>query len=570
MTQQSYDEVQDNDEQAIIPPGLLLGVAGLALVAALAVSLVNGALGVGGWAALAISLLSLVLLVVLAPGRVVGALTGRTLRFGGTSILFTLIFLAVLVVLYWFVGQQNWEVDVSQTNEFSLSTSNRQVLTTYAADPTLPEIEVLGFYSADQTDRRERVEALLEDYEAVSGGKISYRFIDPDRNPQLAALYNLPEQFNQARQFGGSPSVLVVRDPSVEEPDAAEIVDTSAGFEQAALTNTILQVSTPGDFRAYFLSVEEGLSIADTSPAGLGNLSGRLQNVFGWTVEEVSLFQLAATESEFTLLEPGADGEVLIVPGGAQALAEPEAEFLVDYLEQGGDVILMAAPDIEQAALASTETLNTYLVENFGLSFGSGVILDQQQSFQSADFIVVDSLSSANFITQNVPPNAVLVAPFSRPIELAEVVPTDVQVFDLAQSSQASYLKSVEELLQNEDFQATEEDPAGPFTVLAAAENTQTGGSVVLFGSYGTATNQFDQFQEAANSQIVQNSLVWATDFDEFVQEIPQVTNLDLTPADAPVVADNQQLNLISFVSLFLLPFGVLAIGGLVWSLRRR
>jgi len=316
--------------------------------------------------------------------------------------------------------------------------------------------------------------------------------------------------------------------------------------------------------------VEEGLSIADTSPAGLGNLSGRLQNVFGWTVEEVSLFQLAATESEFTLLEPGTDGEVLIVPGGAQALAEPEAEFLVDYLEQGGDVILMAAPDIEQAALASTETLNTYLVENFGLSFGSGVILDQQQSFQSADFIVVDSLSSANFITQNVPPNAVLVAPFSRPIELAEVVPTDVQVFDLAQSSQASYLKSVEELLQNEDFQATEEDPAGPFTVLAAAENTQTGGSVVLFGSYGTATNQFDQFQEAANSQIVQNSLVWATDFDEFVQEIPQVTNLDLTPADAPVVADNQQLNLISFVSLFLLPFGVLAIGGLVWSLRRR
>ena len=81
--------------------------------------------------------------------------------------------------------------------------------------------------------------------------------------------------------------------------------------------------------------------------------------------------------------------------------------------------------------------------------------------------------------------------------------------------------------------------------------------------------NQFDQFQNAANAQIVQNSLVWATNFNDFVEEIPQVTNLDQTPAEAALVADNQQLNTINLISLFVLPFGVLALGGFVWSLRR-
>ena len=486
MTEQQND-VQ-HQEQPIIPPGVLLGISGLSLLAALGVLLINGALGVGGWAALAIFLLSLILLVVLAPQKVVGALTGRTLRFGGTSVLFTVIFLAALMILYWFVGLQGWEYDVSQTNEFSLSDSNRQALATYAADPSLPAVEIIGFYSADQVDRRERVEALLADYTRVSDGKISYRFVDPDRNPQLAARYNLPEQFNQARQVGGSPSVLVVRNPEIDEPDAAEIVDTSGGFEQALLTNTILAATTPGDFRAYFLNVEEGLSITDTSGAGVSNVADRLQNVFNWTVEDVTLFELAAAESEFNLLDESADGEVLVVPGGAQALGEQETAFLTDYMDAGGDVVFLAAPDIDQQALASTEPLNTYLAENYGLQFGTGVILDQQQSFQSPDFVVVDSFSSSNFITTNAAQNTVLVSPFTRPIELTETPPTDVQVFDLAQTSATSYLKPTDELLNSEQFQQGEEDPSGPFTMLAAAENTATDSKVVLFGSYGVAT----------------------------------------------------------------------------------
>jgi len=317
LQQNETVEAPSNDapEAPIIPPPVLLAVAGIALLLGVSVALVNGAFGVVGWASLAIALLSLVLLVVLAPQQVVDALAGRTFRFGGTSVLVTVIFLAVLITTYWFIDT----LDITDA------------VGVYAADPTLPSVEILAFFDAAGATNRERVETLLEDYVSASDGKISYTVVNPNRQPL------------EANRYGAANGSLVVRNPEVDDPEAAEVIQTNFGFEQTTLTNAILGVSASGDFRAYIISVEEGLSIENAQPEGASDFVDVLQTRFNWDIQEAALIDFVAEESELEL-GTGADGEVLVILGGSQELSQIETDFITDYLDNGGNLVMFKLP----------------------------------------------------------------------------------------------------------------------------------------------------------------------------------------------------------------------------------
>lgn len=543
--------------QPIIPPSVLLGVAGVALLIALAVVLVQGSFGVIGWAALATTVLALVLLVLLAPQAVVDALAGRTFRFGGTSILVTLVFLAVLITVYWFTVTMNWTVDLTQTDQYSLNEQNADAIQQLAVDPASPPVEIIGFFDSAQPDQRERTEILLREYEDAGNGKITYRFINPDRQPLEAQRYN------------ATSGSLVVRNTTNDDPEAAEVINTGFGFEQTSLTNAILSVSAAGDFQAFFLEVEDGLSIDAQGGEGLSDLTGILVDRFNWDIQQVSLLDFTSEDSELELNSSAIDGEVVVIVGGSQQLSTLETDFLIEYIDNGGSLVIFASPDIDEPSLASSEELNTYLSENFGLSYESNIILDPQQSIQSLDTIYATSFGSGTFVTANIPRNSLVIAPFARSIAIAEETPANVQTYNLVRTGSDAYAKTIEEL-RGENVEREDDDPQGPLTIAAAAENTETGARIVLFGSSTIPVNQLSLVQNAANLQISFNALVWATGFDTFIEGIPQITELDFNPADVPVTADTQQLNLINMISLFVLPFGMLAIGGVVWFTRRR
>ncbi len=553
------DADDDGIDEPIIPPNLLVGLTIAGIVVAFVTLLLQGQLGVIGYASLVVGVISLVALIVTAPRVLLDAMSGRTFRFGGTSVLVTLIFIIMLMVVYWFVAELDLEYDLTQTDEFSLNEDAQPVLTSLGADPNVGPIEILGFYDSRQLNEQGRTEALLRDYERISGGKITYDFVNPDRSPLVA------------EQFGAQGGQLVVVGQTVEgerDVDNAEVVDTRFAFDQNQLTNAVLAVSASGDFRGYFLSVTDGISIDDPSLGGVGDLRDILVNSFNWQVEEFSYLDVIAPDSEIELGAPTVDGEVLTIVGGSQELGEDELAFITDYVDAGGSLVIFAAPSVDGPSLASTEALNSYLAENFGLSFGETIVLDTTQAYQVAEVPVVTDFDRANFITQTLDPNAVIVFPLTRTIEVAEATPENVTVVELASTSGASYGKSVEQLIAQEVEQVGE-DPDGPFVVMAAADNSDTGARVVLVGSQEVPTNQWALVQQTGNQQISFNALVWATRFDEFFEEIPRVDQFDVRPQDQPVFATADTLRTISFISVFLLPLSVLGLGVAVWWLRR-
>ncbi len=557
MAEQLPDMTPEHPEP-IIPPQYLLILAGVAFLVALVVALTQAEFSVVGYGALAFGVLALIAWALMAPDQARAALSGRTARFGGLSFLVTIILISALIVVYIFVRNQNLRVDLTQRDEFSLNEASEEAISTYGADPTVPPVKIVAFYSSLQAGRRDQDSVLFEDYVRSSGGKISYEFIDLNRNPAAAQQYGITQD--------GQIAVVAAADDGTPDIENAELVSF---FSQDDLTNAILKVSAGGDFRVYVMRVEGGISALPNELGSMSELVTGLSEQLDWNVQDVSILDLARPESEITLNDPNADGEVMLIVGGTEPLAEQELEIVTNYLDTGGQVVIFAGDSLntEEQSLATDEALSQYLFDNFGLRFRNDVVLDNVQAFQTPLNPVATDLDPTHFITTAAvePGQTGVIFSLARSIEVADAAPENVTVSPIIRSSESAYGETdFQSVIEGTPAQSDEE-LAGPVVLGAVAENAQTGAKVILFGSTSLVLDQLTQLQSlgVGNLQIAFNALIDATDYNDFFQRTTVVSQQ--RPQDTPIFADAQTLRTINFITLILLPFGVLAIGILVW-----
>ncbi|MCB9450560.1 MAG: Gldg family protein [Anaerolineaceae bacterium] len=558
MTQQTPNST-NSEPEVFIPSSFMLILAGLGLIVALVVKLTQPEFGVVGWGGLGLAGLALLAWVLLDPAQAKAILTGRTAKYGGTTVVVTVVFIGALVAIYAIVKQQSWRLDLTQLDFFSLNDQNRAVIEGLAIDPNAPDIRILAFYGTAQAGQRDQDSVLFDDYVAASQGKISYEFVDPDKNLIEAQAYDI--------QRAGQLAVVPLDAAGEPDTENAERVDF---VSQEELTNAIIRVAASGDFRAYFLVVQDGLGLTDTGAGGLSTLNDNLTQRLNWTSQEVSFFDLTGPDSAVNLNDPAADGVVLVVVGGSAPLPDNQLKTITDYLDAGGDMVLFASPSNADGSLnlATADNLSEYLWTHYGLLINNDVILDTTQAFSSGLEPVAQDFNQNHFITGILAgvdqPRMVFEVPHT--IDIAPTLPDNVTVTELARTSAGSYDKTDMVALANGDFQQTEADATGPFVVLAAAENTATGSRIVVFSSMFAATNQYEDLRalNVFNADIALRSLAWATNFDQFITQVPQVTT-QTRPEDTPIFVDQQTSWMINFIVIILLPFGVLGLGILVW-----
>ncbi|MBZ0283354.1 MAG: GldG family protein [Anaerolineae bacterium] len=543
-----------DQQEPFIPPSYMLILAGVGLLIALLVAFTQPTFTVIGWGGLGIMLLSLLGWVFMAPDQARAILTGRTALYGSTTVIVTVLVLVALIGIYAVVKGRNIRVDLTQRDTFSLNEQTRQAVASLAVEPNIPSIKILAFYSAAQASRRDQDSLLFDDYQETSGGKITYEFIDPDRSPVETQTYSVTR----------AGQVVVAPVGADGQPDAAkaQLVDF---LSQEELSNAILRVAASGDFRAYFLSVEDGLALEDTGATGLSDLNDALTDTFNWKTQEVNYVDLANPAGTITLNDPLANGEVLVIVGGSKPFSDEQIKFISDYVDAGGDLVVLAAPinDDSTPTLATADNLNTYLFEKFGMRFINNVVVDEAQAFETPFSPVVTDLDSTQFITSVVAGQSLLVFALPRSIEVAPTLPENVTVTELARSGVDSYAKTDPALLQADTLEVAETDAKGPFVLAAAAENAQTGARVVLIGSMFLPANQYNSFN-VGNTTVMLRSIAWVTRFDEFFNEIQQL-DAQQRPEDTPIFVDSQKSRNINFAVIIALPFGILAIGFLVW-----
>jgi hypothetical protein len=436
---------------------------------------------------------------------------------------------------------------LTQRDLYSLTDQSRQLIKGIGGDPNVPPLKILSFTTAAQGSDRDQQSVLFDDYKATSGGKITYQFVNPDTDPITA------------KQYSAQNSDIFVVKIKDGQPDIKNAQKASF-FQEEEVTNAILRASAYGDYRAYFLSVENGLKLNDV-----------LTKQYAWKTQTVSLTDLMSASSTTKLNDPAADGIVLIIPGGTKSLSDDQVKFLGDYLDKGGkdgkggSLIILASlntDNTQQTTLANSQNLSDMLYNKFGVRFANNVVLDPSLTLNGSPTLpAISDFDSTHYITSDLVKNLdalVMQAPYY--IEQAPTAPADVTVTALAHSSDKSYSKAVPDVLAN-NFTKADKDQAGPLIVAATAENAKTGGRVVLFGSELIAANALSQINQVANLRAIFRSIEWGAHYSDQFGRVP----IQPRPQDQPLAASPEELSNINFLTVILMPFGVLALGIYVW-----
>jgi hypothetical protein len=542
-------------EVPIFPPWVLLAVAGVALFAMVFFLMTRREAGVEVFGALGVAVLSLFAWGLMNPDQLRETLRGRAATYGGTAVLVTVIFLIALVFVYIIIQKQGWKRDLSEQKILTLTEQARGIIETIAADPTMPPLKMIGFFGISDASYRDLAEILLDDVVNASSGKITYEFIDPDQNPLVVESYKA-----EARQFIVGP---VAADGTLDPNN----IQTLAGIDQQSIIDSLITASSTGSFNAYFLRVRDGIDFTTPEQGGGLLLSEDLSTRYKWTTKPVSMLDLQDTTPAVTLNDPNVNGEVMVIGGGTEPLTADQVKIITDYLDKGGNLVIFAGLNLEGGVpLAVAEPLATYLYDNFGLRVANDLVIDADYSIGNEFSFQAFPSDIDHFIVNDFKENGILLFGGVHSIELNPQVPAGVTVTVLASSSQTSYSKDMADTTAT--IEKAEGDKSGALPLVVASENASKSSRVVVFGSIDSALNEASQYEAASihNTDLARNSIVWAAGYDSF-RNIP---SLDIViPQPVPLFATDQQVHLVQFVAVLLLPTLILLVGGWRWWARR-
>lgn len=562
-------DTPNNDTRtvAILKPQYLLGLA----ILGLALTIVGGfqpRFGIMGFAGLGILGLSVVTWAIIAPEQLRAALVGRTTRYGGTAFVVTVVLLTALVALYALFRSLNLTFDVTEINSFSVRPEIRESLSRVAGNPNTPDLRLVTFLNAESAGLQDRLTLLYDDIQATTLGKISYEFIDIDQQPLLADEYGVV----QSQQIAVAP-LDEAGDPIPEDANIIPLIDTKT--LQSAIVGFATNQSFSGNFGVYFVNEPGGIQIDATDGSGMNSVVNDLFTIFRYETVFTSNMAGYRTDEEIRPGNPDLDGETLIFVGGAFPLAEDDLAFLQDYLENGGNLILMGGFNGDGEPNTATDpALSDFLLANYGIAFNNDFVIDPIQNFQGSDALLPNTISTDQFIGQmglEEGFTAQFLFPFpTSSIQVADTPPENVIVTSLIPTSSSAYTidnATIPEIIQSQFIPDQDEAvQSGTMVIAATAENTETGSRLVLLGNDSLATDNVitvgDQLQ-ISNRTLMLRAILWASKFDSRLENLEQPIE-NVRPAEENLIATEEQISQMNLILGFVMPFGVLGLGALV------
>ncbi len=165
-------------------PRLMVSVGFIMLIISLVILLINPAWTLLVQIGVSIAIVLFLLAILLRPNIVHRILAdGAAQEFSG-AVVTSVAFIGVLVYVNYVSLKNNYEVDLTETGRFTLSTQTIDVL----EDLTEP-VQIMGFFRAGDY-RWAIAHDYLERYSRYTNF-ISYKLLDPALEPELAKSYNL-------------------------------------------------------------------------------------------------------------------------------------------------------------------------------------------------------------------------------------------------------------------------------------------------------------------------------------------------------------------------------------------
>lgn len=439
---------------------------------------------------------------------------------------YMLIVLTILVVANVLADRHNKSYDSTSNKRYSLSEQTAKIV------KGLKQPATITYY--DQSGKFDRAKDQLDQYANLSPN-VHVKYVDPDKNPELAADV-------RGKPYG--TTIVQIGDRKEEAKSLTEEGITGAFIRD--LKTSVRMIC--------FVEGSGEHNIEDSDKTGYS----RFKELLGRDDYETKSVNLV------TNAEVPRDCTVLVVAGPKSDYQLPEVDAIRKYVEDGGRALVMLDPPLKMARveIGDNDALGLVL-ESWGVTPQKDLILDLNPIGQLA------GLGPQVALVTSYDPHAIVNDlkrratgfPLVRSLETKNGDKTSVQ--KLFSSSDSS--------LATKKLNSPSIDPAdpknirGPLTIAAAGtyntgkENSQ--GRFVVIGSSSWAANSFIGFN--GNRDLALNAINWLASDEDLISIRPKERD------DRRITLTQAQLQWLRITSQFLFPLLIVVGGVAVWWRRR-
>ena len=443
----------------------------------------------------------------------------RATRYGLNAAIMILLVLGVTGLVQALSVQHTWRWDLTESKRFSLSPQTIQVLGSLKT-----EVSAVGFFRSDQPGKRV-AEDLFKQYARYSNGRLTWKSVDPDREPALARRYGIE-----------SYGTIVLETKSKSE----KALDP----EEEKLTNALVKVTREGKRAVYVVQGHGEHELTNSERAGFSEAKAALERT-NYEVKPLVLVREGKVP---------ADAAVVIVPGPRNDLLQPEFDALDAYIDKrDGKVLVMVNP-------FQGEALRKHL-QKYGFALGNDLVVEANPIGRLLGFepyVLVVQQYERHPITRDLG-GVMTIFPMTRSIGPVTPQPKGMSFAPLARTSPQSWGETNRAELDRGVAKPDPGDPKGPLTVAAVA--TRDKARLVVYGTSTLASNQGLNLQ--GNRDFFLNTVSWLAEEED---------QISIRPKDArqtPVFMNPNQAQVVFLLPVVVLP-GVALLGGIVAVVRRR
>ena len=455
----------------------------------------------------------------------------RAGRYGTSSLLSTLLGIAILGMLGFLGTRYHQRIDLSEAGVHSLS------------DQSLKELERL------ETDvqvtalvpkiAEEPIRDLLKRY-TFESERFDVDYVDPNVRPGLVEKFGISPE-----QLGRGLVHVAIGDESV---DITEVTEQN-------VTNALVKLTRQGEKVVYFLEGHGERAIEGEA--------GEQRN--GYILAQTALANENYRSSALLLASVGEvpeDADVVVVAGATRGLLDVEYQALERYLARGGSVFALVDPRVRTDWVAR--------LSNWGVELGDNVVIDRALAlFGRATSPLAGAYAPDHPITEGMREAALF--PDVRSTRGRSGVGDFTEIVFTGNSSWGETdlaRMDAEGAVSLEDG-----DVPGPVPIAvagvpslagdesAAASDASEPGRLVVFGDVDFASNEFiDAYR---NRDLFVNSVNWLIGDVEAISIRPKVSRasgFDLS---------EEQFGTLRSLSLFVFPELIAVLGVFTWWSRR-
>src|SRR6058998_2105165 len=272
----------------------------------------------------------------------------RSARFGINSAASVVFLIGILALVNYLGAQHVKRVDTTSEKIYSLSDQSTGVVQQVKQD-----LHVKAFYpGGDYAPARD----LLDLYKGRNS-KMSYEFIDPDKQPQVAQQYSVTQYGDFQNPLSGESyryGTLVLEMGGKTE----RIEKQSEPLREEDITNALMKIVKGEKKTVYFTEGHGEKKLDDMERTGYSGAKGKLETE-NYTVKTVNLVMEGKVPD---------DASVLIVAGPTSEPFPNELDFIDAYLNKGGSALIMVDP-------SPGASLSDFL-KKWSIDVGNNIVLD--------------------------------------------------------------------------------------------------------------------------------------------------------------------------------------------------